>query len=159
MGINVAKNLARQALLVDVLTLSAILKPPLSQLTLGTKCTVKFGRQQHCGQLAGIGKFFSNSTHVLYNTCKYKCIVANYFTLLLLSTQFCINFGLHLATGSKEEMKAVDDQFITGDLSFSDNSPPPAEQHPLVLHQSALSPQTGQPKTSVGGKSHTYTDM
>ena len=102
-----------------ILQPSAILEPPLSQLTIGTKCTVKFGRQQYCGQLAGIG--------VLYNTCKYKCIVTNYFTLLLLSTQFCINFGLLLATESKEEMKALDDQFIIGDLSFSDNSPPQAE--------------------------------
>ena len=37
---------------------SAILEPPLSQLTVGTNCVVKFGRQQYLGQLAGIGKIF-----------------------------------------------------------------------------------------------------
>ena len=37
---------------------SAVIKPPLSELTVGEVCVIKFGKQNCNGQLAGIGKLW-----------------------------------------------------------------------------------------------------
>ena len=39
-----------------VIKSASVIKPPLSELTVGGNCVVRFGRQECSGQIAGIGK-------------------------------------------------------------------------------------------------------